>query len=102
MAQRYSGQNETNLIGKENTLMIDLLIPEDLMTEPPKTPNKVTVEYSHEDQTSFTMQSALDRVELAQNTMYCMSTSTFSGTQPFDYSGNPTDSDSDSDSQGDC
>lgn len=81
--------------------MIDLLAPEDLMTQPVTEAHEVIIEYSHEDQKSLTMQGALDRMELAQ-TMYCMSTSTFNGTQTFDWQGNPSDSDADSDSQGDC
>ena len=81
--------------------MIDLILPEDLMTQPVTQAHEVTIEYSHEDQKSMTMQGALDRMELAQ-TMYCMSTSTFNGTQTYDYRGQPSDSDSDSDSQGDC
>jgi hypothetical protein len=82
-----------------------LLVPEDLMTAPVTATQELKVQYSHEDQATFTMQGALDRAfegEQLTQTMYCMSTSTFSGTQTFDWRGNPNDSDSDSDSKGDC
>ena len=46
--------------------MIDLLAPEDLMTQPVTEAHEVIIEYSHEDQKSLTMQGALDRMELAQ------------------------------------
>lgn len=52
--------------------------------------------YDHTVQTSSGFQVA------QYNTMMCMSTSTFGGTQTFDYKGSPMDSDADSDQSGDC
>lgn len=89
--------------------MIDLLVPEDLMMSPSTATHEVTLQYSHEDQSTYTMQGALDRafegvdfggVETAQT--MSLSTSTMAGTQTFDWNGNPSDSDSDSDCTGDC
>jgi hypothetical protein len=52
--------------------------------------------YSHATQTTA-------GVTLAQyQTAFCATTSTFNGTQTFNFKGVPTDSDSDSDQQGDC
>lgn len=52
--------------------------------------------YSHSTQTTA-------GVTLAQiQTILCMTTSTFNGTQTFNFKGVPSDSDSDSDQQGDC
>ena len=38
----------------------------------------------------------------AYPTAYCSTTTTFNGTQTFNFKGVPTDSDSDSDQRGDC
>ena len=51
--------------------------------------------YSHASQTAL-------GATLASSTPFCLTTSTFSGTQTFNYQGKPTDSDNDSDQQGDC
>jgi len=95
---------------KRRYLMLEqLIVPEDLMTAPATATHEVTLQYSHEDQKAFTMQGAVDRafdgvdfggVETAQTMTF--STSTFAGTQTYDYKGRPNDSDTDSDCSGDC
>ena len=55
--------------------------------------------YSHATQT--TAGATLAQYRTIQ-TMLCATTTTFNGTQTFNFQGKPSDSDSDSDQQGDC
>jgi len=83
--------------------MLELIVPDDLMTSPSIASQPIIADYSHEAQKNLGMQGALDAIQVSQlQTMYCMTTTTFNGTQTFDYQGRPFDSDADSDNQGDC
>jgi hypothetical protein len=55
------------------------------------------VEIHLEEEFSYDHESQVNTLDNGQIAAYTMSSSTFNGTQTFDYRGNPTDSDSDSD-----
>lgn len=73
-----------------------LLTPMMLSSLPSKMPGFEHA-YDHTEQVSSGFQ-----VAAAMGTNFCINTSTFNGTQTYDYQGNPYDADSDSDQTGDC
>lgn len=83
--------NNPSITQKENLMLIELITPLMIATAP-VTIDVVTLTYNHQTQTTQMPDGQIGTGPYRTNT------STFNGTQTFDFQGRPKDADSDSDS----